>query len=291
MVKGYLELSKSEKENLINFLILKNENNSSKEDIINEIESVLYNYGEGVLGYFKDNKVIGVACTILKEAKTLKCSYIYEVIIDEVDTNIEKVLFSLIEKSTKVALKYDGCKVLLGINNDKYNRLMYNRGLKYSYKAFEMDLEDNKLNNNIKLLDLEPLNESNIKDYHKIINESFSDIPHGATTLIEEVEEFLLKQKGGNDRFYLLKHNDKNIGCISTEIINNTGIFDIGLCRDYRGKGLGKSVLETAVKVLMDKKVEKIRLIVVEKNTVALNMYKKRGFKVNKAINYWYEIF
>ena len=48
--------------------------------------------------------------------------------------------------------------------------------------------------------------------------------------------------------------------------------------------------METAIKFLVDKNVDKIGLIVIEKNKVAYELYKKRGFIKEKTIIEWIEL-
>lgn len=64
-------------------------------------------------------------------------------------------------------------------------------------------------------------------------------------------------------------------------------MFDIGLCKKYRGIGYGKLLLETAIEFLKNKKVKKISLIVIERNNVAYNLYNKRGFEKESVLSYW----
>lgn len=66
--------------------------------------------------------------------------------------------------------------------------------------------------------------------------------------------------------------------------------FDIGLIKEYRGKGYGKKLLETAIQFLNEKQVEEICLTIIEKNNVAFEMYKKRGFKVYNKLSDWIEL-
>ena len=70
-------------------------------------------------------------------------------------------------------------------------------------------------------------------------------------------------------------------------IENNKGKFDIGLMKNYRGKGYGNRILETAIQFLVNKKVSEIALVVIEENKLAHKIYKKRGFIDNFVIGYW----
>ena len=71
-------------------------------------------------------------------------------------------------------------------------------------------------------------------------------------------------------------------------IKDGVGEFDLGLIKAARGKGYGKQLLETAINFLNSKEVTEISLTVITKNTLAYNIYKKRGFKENKLISDWF---
>lgn len=49
--------------------------------------------------------------------------------------------------------------------------------------------------------------------------------------------------------------------------------------KEYRGRGYGNRLLESAIQFLVDKKVDEISLIVIEESRVAHEMYKKEDSK------------
>ena len=60
-------------------------------------------------------------------------------------------------------------------------------------------------------------------------------------------------------------------------------LFDIGLKKKFRER-LRQRTLETAIQTLIEKGVKRVSLIVIERNNIALEMYKKRGFKIYKKM-------
>ena len=114
-------------------------------------------------------------------------------------------------------------------------------------------------------------------------------MPHGTWLDDEGLNEYLNCEEE-NKYYFMVKEGNKIIGFMNSEIENDEGIFDIGLCKEYRNKGYGKRLLETAIYFLNSKKVENISLIVIEKNKVAYEMYKKRGFFKENIISYWIEL-
>ncbi|MGL4913627.1 MAG: GNAT family N-acetyltransferase, partial [Romboutsia sp.] len=157
-------------------------------------------------------------------------------------------------------------------------------GFKYKYKSYEMKLYDaHKIGDT---LSLKEVNLNNIKTYLEIYNDSFSDMPHGSITNEDKIKEFLNK-----DDYYCYFVCDKNeeIGFMEVSIENNKGMFDIGLCKKYRGMKYGYRLLETAIDFLVEKKAT-VNLIVIGDNEVAYNMYKKRGFKETLTKGYWLKL-
>ena len=139
------------------------------------------------------------------------------------------------------------------------------------------------------VLELEQLTKENSEKYLITFNDSFSDMPHGTWLDNDGLTEFL-NSNSDNKYYFMVKEKEKIIGFMNCEIENNEGLFDIGLCKEYRGRGLGKRLLETAINFLNNRNVEKISLIVIEKNIIAHEMYKKRGFLKENTISYWFEL-
>ena len=134
-----------------------------------------------------------------------------------------------------------------------------------------------------------PLSQENIYEYQSVYNASFSDMPHGSFVDLNEALECLKKADEENNYFFV-SHNGINIGFMDCTIKNGEGSFDIGLRKEYRGRGYGRKLLETAIDFLNKKEVNKIGLLVIERNSVAYNMYKKRGFKEDSIFSNWIKL-
>lgn len=113
-------------------------------------------------------------------------------------------------------------------------------------------------------------------------------MPHGCYYEMDDIENYL--NDNSENRYYLVRDNNKSIGFMNTEIEDKIGRFDIGLCSEFRGKGYGKRLLETAIYTLNKANVDKVTLTVIEKNSIALNMYLKRGFVIDNILSHWIEI-
>ncbi|MFX0123576.1 MAG: GNAT family N-acetyltransferase [Candidatus Hodarchaeota archaeon] len=85
----------------------------------------------------------------------------------------------------------------------------------------------------------------------------------------------------------ILKHEDKPIGvCFMTVLKQGNGyIPDFALKQDYKGQGLGRKLFFRSLKWFLEKepKSEAIDLDVTKKNTIALSIYKKTGFTIQRT--------
>jgi len=125
----------------------------------------------------------------------------------------------------------------------------------------------------------------------------------------EQLREFFKAIKG--DKFFhpfpftkktidKITKADKDIYSVAIEEEKITGMFmlrgfdegydipsfGIIIHPDYRGRGMGTSGLEEAIKICKRLECKKIRLTVDEDNKIAKRIYKKAGFKFNKNIGF-----
>jgi len=64
----------------------------------------------------------------------------------------------------------------------------------------------------------------------------------------------------------------------SYEGLTHVGVLGMGVLKAYRGKGLGKQLLEKAIEHAKQNGIEKVELDVFETNTRAIALYEKMGF-------------
>jgi ribosomal protein S18 acetylase RimI-like enzyme len=284
MIKNFLELNNDEKILALEF-IKENENTDlSLSQIEKELTDKICNYSEGILFYFDENEVVGKVAVILEVVDKLETIYINKVVCPNYN---KKILRELINNSLVFANKYNAKKVLLGIRSDNLLKLAQDIGLKRSYSSFNMVLSNREKVNDV--LDKIRLSKENIEEYVDVYNKSFMDMPHGTYIEIEEAKSYL-KNKNDNEDYFIVLDKGESIGFLNTIIKDKKAFFDIGLIKEYRGKGYGKKILETAIQFLNEKQAEEICLTVIEKNSIAYEMYKKRGFKVYNKLSDWIEL-
>ncbi|MDD3284708.1 MAG: GNAT family protein [Patescibacteria group bacterium] len=105
------------------------------------------------------------------------------------------------------------------------------------------------------------------------------------TTLKKEKEWFDNYKKDKNKKFFTILDNKKPIGFMGLSNINkinkNCDLFIMIGEDDYRGKGIGKIVMDWLINYGFNKlKLHKINLGVVRENKFAIKLYKKLGFKI-----------
>lgn len=289
VIKLYLNLSDAEKKLVRDFISRKVKNKKSIDEIEKMFNNKMYGYGKGALFYFLGEQVVGKINVVLEVVNELGNIFIhYLEVLEDLDVTIqEEIIQELIDKAISISKEYNPKEILLGERNKERLSVLEKLNLYSEYKALRMYLDDREKKE--KCLNLIPLSEENKVEYWGAYNDSFNDMPHGSYIYINEVEEYLNKANEEN-YYFMVSINNTTIGFMNCVMENGQGIFDIGLRKAYRGKGYGRMLLETAIDFLNKKKVNKINLIVIEKNQVAYNMYKKRGFKEESIISYWIKI-
>lgn len=277
MIKSYDRLEDFEKVKILDCL-------NTKEDITLEemdlrYKDEIYNFSKNVFINFNDAPKVILNC-ITKETEKLKIGYI---IIDSIFTDKKEEIDEALSYAEKFIENLGAVKALLCFR-EKDKEILENLGFKYTYRSYTMELMDNDLKA-LELLNLEELNEKNQKEFIKIYNSAFNDMPHGCTLTEEECLK-LLKEK---DKNFIVKKGRESVGFLILDIEKENGKFDIGLDRKYRNRGLSKELLETAIVNLKIRGVKNVSLIVIEKNKRAFEIYKRRGFEIKNTIGYWNE--
>lgn len=286
MIKKFKDLNEDEIREVQVYLNTLDKSDKSILQINEEFNIKVYNFGEGILFYFKGNKVVASVKVVLEAIKHLSAVYIHFLTIGNNVENEVHIVRELLTFAINLGECKGGRKILLGIREEKILKLVNELGYVPSYHAYKMRLENRKTTT--APLELINLSEENKEEYLNVFNKSFSDMPHGCYYEMDDIERYL--NDNSENKYYLVRDKNKSIGFMNIEVENKVGIFDIGLCKEFRGVGYGKRLLETAIYTLNKANVDKITLTVIEKNSIALNMYLKRGFVIDNILSHWIEI-
>lgn len=282
MIKNYLALNQNEKLVLVKFI--KEKTNVKEKDIIESLESEVYNFGEGIFIYIKEGIINSCLSVVLELVEKNNVVYIHKVICDNKHVLNELIKFSVDYIENKYLVK----EIYLASTNELTLSLLKEIGYQKDYSSYRMKLKNERLDEkiiDIETLKLENLNLENIDEYEEVYEKSFLDMPHGTYRNKEDLKEYLYKE---NYRCFLVKESNKTIGFCEIDIKdNNRAYFDLGLIKEFRGRGYGTKLLDTIIINIKESGIKNICLIVIEKNNIALNLYKKRGFEIFEKISDW----
>ena len=92
-----------------------------------------------------------------------------------------------------------------------------------------------------------------------------------------------------NSKYFVYKQNNEIVGFAGISIILDTAdITNIVVKKDFRNKGIGNALLNYLIEFCKSKNLSKINLEVSSNNNIAINLYKKFGFKqVGNRKNYY----
>ena len=111
-----------------------------------------------------------------------------------------------------------------------------------------------------------------IDDILEIEKEVFST-PWSKDAFITEIEKNLLA------KYFIAELDKKVIGYGGMWLILNEGhITNIAVKKEYRGKGIGKKILEALIQYCSIGNIDHMTLEVRKSNIIAQNLYKQYGF-------------
>ncbi len=91
--------------------------------------------------------------------------------------------------------------------------------------------------------------------------------------------------KNENFKYYLLRHQNKNIGYLGMQKLNKTLILSkLYILKSFRGLKIGKKALDFVDRFTAENEIEKIELIVNRQNENTIAFYQKYGFKIIEPI-------
>ena len=121
----------------------------------------------------------------------------------------------------------------------------------------------------------------------RMMNAIFYSVPNSSTYDIEIVDE---EEKDGS-RFFWICQGDERIGIvvlIEQEEKKCLDIDMIGICQEWRGKGLGRRALAACENLAADRGLESLSLIVADSNRAAAQLYGSYGFCKKEPGRQWF---
>lgn len=124
----------------------------------------------------------------------------------------------------------------------------------------------------------------NILDYDEIFSlwKKSENISLRESDSKENINAYLERNQGLS---FVAKHDDKTIGAVLTGTDGRRGYLQ-HLCvdKDYRGRGIGKSLLSKSIDALSKIGIYKTHLSVFTHNFEAQNFYKKLGWGIRDEL-------
>ncbi len=118
---------------------------------------------------------------------------------------------------------------------------------------------------------------------YKIENQAFFE-PWSKKNLIKDLEENTFLSH------YVYELNGKIVGFyIASKVLDESEVFTIAVDKDYKKMGIGTSLLNHLIERSKENNVHQIWLEVSTKNTPAINLYEKFGFKVIRVRKNYYQ--
>ena len=102
---------------------------------------------------------------------------------------------------------------------------------------------------------------------------------------LEETRRFVLDSlEAGNPHFVVLRRTDVIGWCDvirkTRPVYSHCGTLGIGLLPEFRGRGVGRQLMETTVYAAWRRGMTRIELTVREHNANAIALYKRLGFEI-----------
>ncbi|MGM9989038.1 MAG: GNAT family N-acetyltransferase [Bacillaceae bacterium] len=275
MIKSYPTLSNEEKQLVLQFIKKEGQEEITVAKLEEKYLTSTFEYGTGILFCFFEGHIVGKGELILKEASVTGACYLTACLAESLE-----VFQELLASAVELTKRCGGKKLYIGTKNERILAWLELIGTKGNYQSLIMTLPHDELK--YEPLKVEQVCDENKDLFQQTYNAIFSEIPNGGTISDEEMEDV--------ENHYFVCHQGNYVGVLITSLEEKVGFFDIGLCKAYRGMGLGNRLVDTAISLLKERGAERISLVVISKNNHAYQLYKRRGFVVESTINEWFEI-
>jgi RimJ/RimL family protein N-acetyltransferase len=133
-----------------------------------------------------------------------------------------------------------------------------------------------------------PINEEHIQGFWSAVDSVARECKYLAFLEgppINTTRDFVLENIEDNWPHFIAVCDDRVIGwcdisALDRPVFAHVGSLGIGILAPYRGQGIGKKLLQTAIQKAEQKGLTRIELTVREKNKSAIALYEKFGFRI-----------
>lgn len=249
----------------------------------------IFGHGKNLFFAICESIIVGTLACVLLEIKVKGKAYITEINILKEYRNHE-IVNLLLDVGIKRCKISHAKKVLMGIKPhvDFIEKNLLLAGFEMCYHALELVKEEKEIYDvNIKYKPM-PLSESLVREYAVIMSDAFLNTPNGSSVTIEDAMKLLKDNKKSAGILWDLEENQP-VGAYETTIIAQTGWLDtLAIAPKYQGLGYGKQLFRQLQNLLWRKEVSALKLIVIDSNKHAYDMYIKHNFKLSKLLSTWY---
>ena len=135
---------------------------------------------------------------------------------------------------------------------------------------------------------VEPISEAHIDAFRQVVDGVARERRYLASVELvyprEATVEFVRKILAGEGTSFVALDGDNLVGWCDIvrprcfEGFQHSGVLGMGVLAGYRGKGVGRRLLDTTIAAARDIGISRIELEVFASNAVALDLYRKSGF-------------
>lgn len=134
---------------------------------------------------------------------------------------------------------------------------------------------------------IRPISENDVGGFHAALDAVAREKKYLAfleAPPLESTREFVLGNIRRGDPQFVALDGQKVVGWCDINRVNrpvsrHVGVLGIGLLPDWRGRGIGRKLMQTTIDDALKKGFSRIELTVRESNGSAIALYKKLGFE------------
>ena len=149
-------------------------------------------------------------------------------------------------------------------------------------KSEELFHENSKIND----LVIHEMHDSEFKRYCQFSFENFvADSARSAGKTVEELRPHLGKgpdTRSENDLWLIVLFQNKEAGFVwlqTNPLKNESFGYDIFLKPEYRSQGIGRLTMNGCLKLLRERRINRVKICVFQENSIARKLYDSLGFK------------